>query len=135
MKSWLHDNGIEMYSRHNEGKSVVAERFIRTLKNTIYGHVTAVSKHMYIDKLDEIVEKYSSTCHRTIRMEPAYVKSGKYIQYGIERNGKGAKFKFGSHVRISKYKNILAKAYKENWSVKVFGIKKIENYSTMDTCY
>ena len=54
-KKWLKDNDIEMYSTHNEGKSVVAERFIRTLKNKIYKHMTAVSENVYIDKFDDIV--------------------------------------------------------------------------------
>ena len=59
MKSWLHGNGIEMYSKHSEGKSVVAERFIRTLKTQIYNYMTAVSKNVYINKLDDIVNKYN----------------------------------------------------------------------------
>ena len=54
-KKWLKDNEIEMYSLHNEGKSVVAERFIRTLKTKIYKYMTSVSKNMHIDKLDDIV--------------------------------------------------------------------------------
>ena len=63
MKSWLEDNGIEMYSIHNERKSVVVEIFIRTLKNKIYKYMTSVSKNVYIDKLDEIVNKYNNTYH------------------------------------------------------------------------
>ena len=59
-----------MYSTHNAGKSVVAERFIRTLKNKIYKHMTAVSKNVYIDKLDDVVNEYSKTYHRTIKMKP-----------------------------------------------------------------
>ena len=68
MKSWLKDNGIEMYSTHNEGKSVIAERFVRTLKIKIYKCLTSVSKNVYIDKLDEIVNKYNNAYHRTIKM-------------------------------------------------------------------
>ena len=56
-------NAVEMYSTHNEGKSVVAERFIRTLKNKIYKYMTSISKNMYIDKLDEIVNKCNNTYH------------------------------------------------------------------------
>ena len=59
MKSWLEKNDIEMHSSHNEAKSVVGERFIRTLKNTIYRYMTSVSKNLYINKLDDIVNKYS----------------------------------------------------------------------------
>ena len=74
MKLWLHDNSIEMYSTHKEGKSVVAERFMRTLKSKIYRHMTMVSKNMYLDKLDEIVDKYNKSYHITIKMKPANVK-------------------------------------------------------------
>ena len=73
-KKWLKDNDIEMYSTHNERKSVVAERFISTLKNKIYKHMTAVSKNVYIDKLDDIVNEYNNTYHRTIKMKPIEVK-------------------------------------------------------------
>ena len=56
-KLLLEEDGIEMYSTHNEGKSVIAERFIRTLKNKIYKYMTSVSKNVYIDKLDDIANK------------------------------------------------------------------------------
>ena len=73
-KKWLKDNDIEMYSIHNEGKSVVAERFIRTLKTKIYKYMTSVSKNVYIDKLDDIVHEYNNTYHRTFKMKPVDVK-------------------------------------------------------------
>ena len=66
-KKWLKDNDIEMYSIHNEGKSVVAERFIRTLKTKIYKYMTSISKNVYIDKLDDIVNEYNNTYHRQLR--------------------------------------------------------------------
>ena len=78
MKSWLEKNSIEMYSAHNERKSVVAERFIIALKNKIYKYMTSVSKNVYIDKLDDIVNEYSSTYHSTIKLKPVYVKSNIY---------------------------------------------------------
>ena len=78
-KKWLKDNDIEMYSIHNEGKSGVAERFIRTLKNKIYKHMTAISKNVYIDKLDDMVNEYNNTYHRTIKMKPVDVKDNTYI--------------------------------------------------------
>ena len=74
MKSFLQNNGIEMYSTHNEGKSVVGERFIRILKNKIYKYMNSISKNVYIDKLDDIVNKYNNTCHSTINMKPVDVK-------------------------------------------------------------
>ena len=63
-----------MYSTNNEGKSVVAERFIRTLKSKIYKHMTSILKNVYIDKLNDIVDKYNNTYHNTIKMKPVDVK-------------------------------------------------------------
>ena len=68
-KKWLKDNDIEKYSTHSEGKSVVPERFIRTLKTKIYKYVTSLSKNVYIDKLDDIVNEYNNAYHRTIKNE------------------------------------------------------------------
>ena len=127
MKSWLHDNEIEMYSTHNKGKSVVTERFIKNSKYKIYKHMIAVSKNVYINKLDEIVDKYNKTDYRAIKMKPADVKSGTYINYGVEYNEKNLKSKVGYHVRMSKYKNIFVERHTPNWSEKVFVIKKIKN--------
>ena len=105
-----------MYSTHNEGKSVIAERFIRTLKTKIYKYMTSVSKNEYVDKLDDIVDEYNNTCHRTIKMKPVDVKGNTYIDFEKEVNDKDPKFKVGDHVRISRYKNIFAKGYTPNWS-------------------
>ena len=110
-KKPLKDNDIEMYSKDNEGKSVVAEIFIRTLKTKIYKYMTSISKNMYIDKLDDIVNEYNNTYHRTIKMKPVDVKDNTYIDFKKEVNDKDPKFKVGDHVRISKYKNIFAKGY------------------------
>ena len=79
MKSWLEKNEIEMQSTHNEEKSVVTERFIRTLKNKIYKYTTSISKNVYIDKLDDLVNKYNNTYHSTIKMKPVDVKSNTHI--------------------------------------------------------
>ena len=118
-----------MYSIHNEGKSVVAERFIRTLKNKIYKYMTAISKNVYIDKLDDIVNEYNNIYHRTIKMKPVDVKDNTYIDsMELSRsNDKDPKFKVGDSVRINKYKNILTKRYTSNRSEKVFMIKKVKN--------
>ena len=126
-KKWLQDNDIVMYSTHSEGKSVVAERFIRTLKSKIYKHMTSISKNVYIDKLDDIVNECNNTYHTTIKMKPIDVKVNTYIHTDKEINNKDPKFKVGDRVRISKYKNILAKAYTPNWSEEVFVIKKVKN--------
>ena len=118
-EKWLKDNDIEMYSIYNEGKSVVAERFIRTLKTKIYKYMTSISKNVHIDKLDDIVNKYNNTYHRTIKMKPVDVKNNTYIDSNKEVNDKDPKFKVGDHARISKYKNIFAKGYTSNWSEEV----------------
>ena len=121
------ENDIVMYSTHNEGKSVVAERFIRTLKNKIYKYVTSISKNVYIDKLDDIVDEYNNTYHTTIKMKPIDVKDNTYINADKEIDNKDPKFKVVDHVRISKYKTIFAKGYMPNWSEEVFVIKKVKN--------
>ena len=100
-----------MYSTHNEGKSVT-ERFIWKLKSKLYKYMTSVSKNVYIDILDDIVNKYNNTYQRTIKMKPIDVKDNPYINIGKEVND--SKFKVGDHVRISKYKNIFAKDYTPN---------------------
>ena len=127
IKSWLEKNNIEMHSTHNEGKSVVAERFIRTIKNKIYKHMTSISKNVYIDKLDDIVNEYNNTKHRTTKMKPIDVKDNTYIDFGKEVNDNYPKFKVGDRVRISKYENIFSKGYTPNWSEEVFVIQKIKN--------
>ena len=110
-KKWLKDNDIKMYSIYNEGKSVVAETFIRTLKTKIYKHMTSISKNVYIVKLDDIVNEYNNTYHRTIKKKPVDVKDNTYIDFKNEVNDKDPKFKVGDHVGNSKYKNIFAKGY------------------------
>ena len=87
-----------MYSIHNEGKSVVAERFIKTLKTKIYKYMTSVSKNVYIDKLDDIVSEYNNTYHRTIKMKPVDVKDNTYIVFEKKVNDKDPKFKDSDHV-------------------------------------
>ena len=125
-KKWLQGNSTAMYSTNNEGKSVVAERFIRTIKNKIYKYMTSISKDVYIDKLDDIINEYNNTYHRTIKIKPIDVKDNTYINIGKEVNGNDPKFKVGDHVRISKYKNIFDKDYTPNWSEEIFVIKEIK---------
>ena len=80
-KKWLKDNDIEMYSIHNEGNSVAVEKFIRTLKTKMYKCMTSVSKNVYIDKLDYIIDEYNNTYHRTVKMKPVDVKDNTYIDF------------------------------------------------------
>ena len=88
--------------------------------------MTSISKNMYIDKLDDIVDTYNNTYRTTIKMKPIDVKDNTYINADKEINNKDPKFKVGDHVIISKYKNIFAKGYMSNWSEEVFVIKKVK---------
>ena len=125
-KDFLKINNTEMYSTYNVGKSAVAERFIGTLKNKIFKHITAIQQNVYFDVLDDIVNKYNNTVHRTIKMKPIDITDDSYVEYNKDFNKKGPKFKVGDHVRISKFKNIFAKGYTLNWS-EVFVISNIKN--------
>ena len=116
-----------MYSTYSKGKSVAAERFIRTLKNKTFKHMSAFWKNVYFDVLDDIVNKYNNTVHRTIKMKPIEVTDDSYAEYNEDFNKKDPKFKVGDHVRISKHKNIFAKGYTPNWLEEVFVISKIKN--------
>ena len=115
IKSWLGNNDIEMYSTHNEEKSIVAERFIRTLKNKF-----RCIKNVYIDKLDDIVNKYNNTYQSIIKIKPVDVKSNTFLNSSKEINEKDPNFKIADSARISKYKNIFAKVYVPNWYEEVF---------------
>ena len=109
-----------MYSTYNEGKSVVAERFIRTLKNKLYKHMTATCKKVYYNVLD-VVNKYNNnTKHNTIKMKPIDVKNNKRV-YIDEHNEKDIRFKVGDRVRISKFKNIF------DWSTEIIIVDKIND--------
>ena len=127
MNLFLQNNSIEMYSRHDEGKSVVAKRFIRTLGNKIYKYMTSISKNVHIDKLDDIMNNYNNAYHSTIKMKPADVKSNTCIQSSKEINDRDLKFETGDIVKISKSKNIFAKGFTPNWSEEVFVINKVKN--------
>ena len=116
-----------MFSKFNEGKPVAAERFIRTLKNRIYKHMTTISKNVYIDALNDIVNKYNNTVHRTIKTKPIDVTNDPYAEYNEDSNKKSPKFKVNDHVRISKYKNVFAKGYVPNWSEEVFIVNEIKS--------
>ena len=109
MKSCFQDNDIEMYSTHNERKSVVAERFIITLKNKMYKYMTSITKNLYVNKLDLIVNKYNSTYHSTIKVKSVDVKPSTYIDFNKKNNMKYSRYQVGDHVKIYKYKKNLQK--------------------------
>ena len=118
------DNDIEMYFTYNEGKSVAAERFIRILKTKIYKYM-AISKNVYINKLDDIANEYNNTYHRTIKLKPVDLKDNTYIDFNKEVNDKDPKCKVGDYVRVSINKIIFAKGCRLNWSEEIFVIKKL----------
>ena len=116
-----------MYSTYNNGKPVVAERFIRPLKNKIFKQRKYISKNVYFAVLDDIVNIYNTTVHKTMKMKPIDGIGDAYAEYNENRNKKDPKFKVDDHVRISKYKNIFAKGHTPNWSEEVFVISKTKN--------
>ena len=125
-----------MYSTYNEGKSVVAERFIRTLKNKLYKHMTATGENVYYDVLDDIVNEYNNTKHSTIKMKPKDIGYNTTKSSSLERNKrvyidehneKDSRFNVGDRVRISKCKNIFAKGYTPNSSREIFIVNKIND--------
>ena len=97
MGSCFHGNGIEMYSKYNQGKFVVTERFVRALKSKIYKHMTAVSKSVYIDARNETVDKYNKTYYGTIKMNSGDVKLDNDIDYGVGHSDENPKFKIGEY--------------------------------------
>ena len=103
MKSFLQNNDIEMYPTNNEEKFIIAERFIVTLKNKIFRYMTSISENVYIDKLDNIVNKYNNTYHSTLKMKPVDVKSNEYIDSSKEINNKILNLKL---VILSEYQNM-----------------------------
>ena len=123
-----------MYSMHNEGKSAIAERFIRTLKNKVYKYITSISENVYIDKLDNIVNKYNNAYHSTIKIKPVEVKSNTYIDSSKEINDKILNLKFVILLEYQNIKTFLQKSV-SNWfeknvlnsSEEVFAIEKVKN--------
>ena len=120
IKSCLEKNAIEMYSRHNQGKSVVAERFLRILRNKIYKFTTLISKNVYIDKLDDKVDKCNNSYHKTITMKLFNVKPSTYIDFSNEINNEDHKYKIGDIVRISTYKSVFFKRLCSKLDARIF---------------
>ena len=137
-KKWLKDNDISMYSTYNEGKFVVAERFIRTLKNKIYKHMTAISKNVYFDVLNDIVDEYNNTYHKTIKMKPVDVGDNSFAEYNRiafnkESNEKDPKFKVGNLFESRNLKMHLLRVI-HLIGVKKSSLLKNKKYCTLDIC-
>ena len=124
LQKWLDSNDILMHSTHNEGKSIVAERFIRTLKGKIYKKMIANDSKSYIGYLNKLVFKYNHTYHLFIGKKPIDADYSALTEQ-IEPNHKALKFKVGDRARISKYKNIFSKVYTEHWSREIFAVDSV----------
>ena len=112
-----------MQSTHNDEKSVVTERFIRIVKNKTYKYLTSISKKMYIEKIDDAVDKYNNTYLIAIEMKSADAKLSTYIESLVKKLM--IKIKIGDVIRISIYKNISVRLY-SNWSAEVFLTKQVK---------
>ena len=110
-----------MYSTYNEGKSVIAER-LEHWKARLLNIWQLLTKKIYFDLLDDIVNKYNVPVHKIIKMKPIDVTNGSYAEYNEDFYKKDPQFKVEDHVKVSKYKNIFAKGYTPNWSKEVFVI-------------
>ena len=115
MQEQLDNNDILMYSTHNEGKSVIAERFIKILKSEIYKSMTASDSKSYLLYLNKLVDQYNNTYHHSIKKKPINAGYSASTE-NIESNPKAPKFKVNDRVRIMKYKSIFSKGYTESWS-------------------
>ena len=101
-------SGIKNKIKQNQQ---LANELHKNFEKKIYRHMIAVSKNVYFDVLDDIVDKYNIPLHITVETKPIFVKSNSYAEYNVNSIGKSSKFKVGDHVRISKYKNIFDKGY------------------------
>ena len=133
-KKWLSDNNIEMYSTHNEGKAVVIERFNRTLKERMWKYFSAKNTYHYIDILDQFLQRYNTTKHRSIKMTPtqASMPSNEIEVYhnlygDLNVTKRRARLKVGDKVKISKWKGTFEKGYTPRWTEEVFEIYMIQN--------
>ena len=108
MQKWLDDNDLSMYSTHNEGKPIVAERFIRTLKRKNYKKMIATDSKPYLGYLNKLVKEHNNTYHRSIGKKPLGTDYSALTEE-IEKNPKATKFKVDDRAWIIKYKNIFSK--------------------------
>jgi len=130
VKAYLDEKGITLFTSQNEVKAAIVERFQRTLKGYMWRYFTATNKDRYIDKLQSFVHAYNHRLHRSIKRRPVDVTEKNQHEifetlYGIPARSKPKyKFKVGDAVRISKYKMLFEKGYKENWTEEIFTVSK-----------
>ena len=121
MKEWLDNKDILMYSTYKEGKSVIAERFIKILKAKIYKKMTATDSNFYFPYFNKFIDQYNNAYCHSINNKPVNADYSALTEK-IQTNPKAPKFKVNDGVRITKYKNIFSKGYTENWSREVLFI-------------
>ena len=119
MSEWLENNDIFIFLTYNEGKSVITERFIKTLKAKIYKKTTANDSKTYLSYLNKMIDQYNNTYHHSTNKKPINADYSALTEPN-ETNSKVPKFKVNDEVRIAKYKNIFIKGYTENWSREIF---------------
>ena len=124
MSEWLENNNILIFLTYNEGKSVITERFIKTLKAKIYKKTTANDSKTYLSYLNKMIDQYNNTYHHSINKKPINADYSALTEPN-ETNSKVPKFKVNDEVRIAKYKNIFIKGYTENWSREIFIIDSV----------
>ena len=113
MSEWLENNNIFIFLTYNEGKSVITERFIKTLKAKIYKKTTANDSKTYLSYLNKMIDQYNNTYHHSTNKKPINADYSALTEPN-ETNSKVPKFKVNDEVRIAKYKNIFIKGYTEN---------------------
>ena len=124
MSEWLENNNIFIFLTYNEGKSVITERFIKTLKAKIYKKTTANDSKTYLSYLNKMIDQYNNTYHHSTNKKPINADYSALTEPN-ETNSKVPKFKVNDEVRIAKYKNIFIKGYTENWSREIFIIDSV----------
>ena len=124
MSEWLENNDIFIFLTYNEGKSVITERFIKTLKAKIYKKTTANDSKTYLSYLNKMIDQYNNTYHHSTNKKPINADYSALTEPN-ETNSKVPKFKVNDEVRIAKYKNIFIKGYTENWSREIFIIDSV----------
>ena len=124
MSEWLENNDLFIFLTYNEGKSVITERFIKTLKAKIYKKTTANDSKTYLSYLNKMIDQYNNTYHHSTNKKPINADYSALTEPN-ETNSKVPKFKVNDEVRIAKYKNIFIKGYTENWSREIFIIDSI----------
>ena len=124
MQEWVDNNNILVHSAHNEGKSVIAERFIKTLKSKICKKMIANDSKSYLPYLNKLVDDYNNTYKHSINKKPINADYSALTE-DIESNPKAPKFKENDRVKITNYKNIFSKSYTKNWSREIFIIDSV----------